>query len=50
MVITYFANGTRVGKLDNQSRINDAKVFLGGKMTGELADNEINTIVFKKSF
>jgi len=50
MVITYFANGTRVGKLDNPSRINDAKVFLGGKMTGELADNEINTVVFKKSF
>ena len=50
MVITYFSDGTRVGKLDNPSRINDAKVFLGGKLTGELADNGINPVVFKNSF
>ena len=48
MVVTYFPDGTRVGKLDNESRLNDAKNFLGNKTTGEIADHSMNTIVYQK--
>ena len=48
MIITYFADGTRVGELYNSERINDAKFFLGGKRTGELADSDLNSIVYTK--
>ena len=48
MVVTYFPDGSRVGKLDNESRINDAKHFLGDKKKGEIADHSMNSIVYKK--
>ena len=48
MVVTYFPDGTRVGKLDNESRLNDAKNFLGDKTTGEIANHSMNTIVYQK--
>ena len=47
MVVTYYPDGTRVGKLDNDARINDAKNFLGGKKEDEIADHHMNTIVYK---
>ena len=49
MVVTYFPDGTRVGKLDNEARVHDAKVFLEGKKEGEIANNSINTIVYKNN-
>ena len=48
MVVTYYPDGTRVGKLDNESRLNDAKQFLGDKKEGEVADHQMNTIVYQK--
>ena len=49
MVVTYYPDGTRVRKLDNEARVHDAKVFLGGKKEGEIANNSINTIVYKNN-
>ena len=49
MVVTYYPDGTRVGKLDNEARVHDAKVFLEGKKEGEIANNSINTIVYKNN-
>ena len=49
MIVSYFADGIRVGKLYNKARINDAKYFLGGKNTGEIADSDLNKIVYTKS-
>lgn len=46
MIVTYYPDGTRVGELDNPSRVNDAKVYLGGRKTGALADSELNTVVY----
>ena len=48
IVVTYYANGSRVGKLDTKEIKDVAKVFLGGKKEGEVADHPINTIVYKK--
>ena len=50
MIVSFFADGTRVGELYNQARVNDAKYFLGGKTTGELADSDLNTVVYQKSY
>ena len=49
MIVSYFADGTRVGELYNSARINDAKYFLGGKNPGEIADSDLNKIVYKKN-
>ena len=46
MIVTYYPDGTKVDELSNESRINDAKQFLGGKQPGELADSELNTVVY----
>ena len=46
MVVTYYPDGTRVDELSNPSRVADAEEFLGGRSEGELADSELNTIVF----
>ena len=46
MVVTYYPDGTRVDALSNPSRVADAEEFLGGRAEGELADSELNTIVF----
>ena len=47
MVVTYYADGSRVGKLDTKDRKGDAELFLGGKKAGEVADHPMNTIVYK---
>ncbi|MBT5875642.1 MAG: phytanoyl-CoA dioxygenase family protein [Candidatus Latescibacteria bacterium] len=46
MIVTYYPDGTKVDDLINPSRINDAKVFLGGKKPGDLADSQLNTVVY----
>lgn len=46
MIVTYYPDGTRCDELTNPSRVNDAKVFLGGRQPGELADSELNTVVY----
>lgn len=46
MVVTYYPDGTRVDELSNPSRVADAEEFLGGRSEGDLADSELNTIVF----
>lgn len=48
MIVTYYADGSRVGKLDTKDRKGDAKLFLGGKKEGEVADHSMNSIVYKK--
>ena len=47
MIVTFFPDGTRVDTLSNPSRVNDARVFLGGRKPGELADSELNTVVYR---
>ena len=47
MVVTYYADGSRVGKLDTKDRKGDAELFLGGRKAGEIADHPMNTIVYK---
>ena len=47
MVVTYYADGSRVGKLETKDRKGDAELFLGGKKAGEIADHPMNTIVYK---
>lgn len=46
MIVTYYPDGTRVDELSNDSRVGDAKTFLGGRQPGELADSELNTVVY----
>ena len=48
MVVTYYADGSRVGKLDTKDRKGDAEYFLGGKKEGEVANHPINSVVYKK--
>ena len=48
MVVTYYADGSRVGKLDTKDRKGDAELFLGNKKEVEVANDPMNTIVYKK--
>ena len=48
MIVTYYADGSRVGKLDTKDRQGDAELFLGGKKEGEIANHSMNSIVYKK--
>tara|TARA_B110000438_G_scaffold33302_1_gene32947 strand:- start:409 stop:1212 length:804 start_codon:yes stop_codon:yes gene_type:complete len=48
MVVTYYADGSRVGKLDTKDRKGDAELFLGDKKEGEIANDPMNTVVFQK--
>lgn len=47
MIVTFYPDGTRVDTLSNPSRVNDARVYLGGRAPGELADSELNTVVYR---
>ena len=47
MIVTFYPDGTRVDALSNPARVNDARVFLGGRKPGELADSELNTVVYR---
>ena len=46
MTIIYYADGTRVGELDNPMRENDARQWLGARKTGELADGPLNPLLW----
>lgn len=46
MVIAFYPDGTLVDDLSNANRVEDAKVHLGGKQPGELADSAMNPVVF----
>ncbi len=48
MVVTYFADGTRIARPTNASQEHDRNHFLGGRQPGELADSELNTLVFRR--
>ena len=47
-IISYYEDGTKISKLDNPSKINDSKLYLGGKKFGEIANHSINKIVYNK--
>lgn len=49
MVVTYYPDGTRIDSLTNKYRIKDAKEYLGGRRPGELADSDLNPIVYSQS-
>ena len=46
MTIIYYADGTRVGALDNPMRENDARQWLGSRRTGEMADGPLNPLLW----
>ena len=48
MIVTFYPDGTRVSELDNPNREHDAQVFLGGKQPGELANSNLNTVVYRR--
>ncbi|MDE0529411.1 MAG: phytanoyl-CoA dioxygenase family protein [Truepera sp.] len=50
MIVTYYPDGTRVDELSNPNRENDARVYLGGRRAGELADSELNTVVYRREW
>ena len=46
MTVIYYADGTRVGELDNPMRENDARQWLGSRTTGEVADGPLNPLLW----
>ena len=48
MVVAFYPDGTRVDDLTNDYRVKDARVFLGGRRPGELADDPGNTVVWPR--
>jgi ectoine hydroxylase-related dioxygenase (phytanoyl-CoA dioxygenase family) len=49
MIVTMFANGMRVAKPSNPSQENDRIKYLGGRAPGELADSDLNTLIYQKN-
>jgi ectoine hydroxylase-related dioxygenase (phytanoyl-CoA dioxygenase family) len=47
MIVTYFADGMRVGKSENDHQEHDRIKFLGGRESGALADSELNPLVYQ---
>ena len=48
MIVTYYPDGTVVDKLCNPSRFCDAQNFLGGRGEGDLADSEMNPVLYRR--
>lgn len=48
MVVTYYPDGTRVDELTNKYRIQDAKEYLGDRKPGQLADSDLNPVVYSE--
>ena len=46
MTIIYYADGTRVGPVDNANRRDDLDRWLPGLRPGELAASELNPVLF----
>jgi len=49
MVVSYFADGTRVARPINDSQEHDRKHFLGGRQPDELADSGLNPLVHSRA-
>ena len=49
VVVTMYPDGTRVAPLLNDYRKSDAVQFLGGREVGEVANSELNTILYVDS-
>lgn len=49
MTIIYFADGTRVGHVDNNNRFSDLRTWLPGLQKGDLAASELNPLVYSRS-
>jgi ectoine hydroxylase-related dioxygenase (phytanoyl-CoA dioxygenase family) len=49
MTIIYFADGTKVGRVDNKNRQNDLDAWLPGGVEGELAASPLNPVLYRKS-
>ncbi|MCY3833035.1 MAG: phytanoyl-CoA dioxygenase family protein [Chloroflexi bacterium] len=45
MTVIYYADGTRVSELDNQSRVNDRDHWLPGTKPGDLAATRLNPVL-----
>ncbi len=45
MTVIYFADGTRVAEPQNDNQVADLEAFLGGRVTGEIADSEMNPLL-----
>ena len=48
MTIIYFADGTKVGKVDNKNRQNDLDAWLPGGVTGAPAASPLNPVLYSK--
>ena len=48
MIVTMFANGMKVATPSNPSQENDRIKYLGGRAPGELADSDLNTLIYQK--
>jgi ectoine hydroxylase-related dioxygenase (phytanoyl-CoA dioxygenase family) len=48
MIVTMFANGIKDATPKNPSQENDRVKYLGGRAPGELADSDLNTLLYSK--
>lgn len=48
MIVTMFADGMKVATPKNPSQENDRIKYLGGRAPGELADSDLNTLLYRK--
>jgi len=48
MIVTMFADGMRVATPTNPSQEGDRVKYLGGRAPGELADSDLNTLLYQK--
>jgi len=49
MIVTMFADGMKVATPTNSSQENDRVKYLGGRAPGELADSDLNTLLYRRS-
>jgi ectoine hydroxylase-related dioxygenase (phytanoyl-CoA dioxygenase family) len=48
MIVTMFADGMKVATPSNPSQENDRVKYLGGRAPGQLADSDLNTLLYRK--
>jgi len=49
MTIIFFADGTRVGPVDNANRAADLETWLPGLKPGDLAASPLNPVLFERT-